>query len=81
MGDVHRIADFQSPSAAADTAAPVTPEEPGASPRAFGHGMSAVEYIVATARPGEVIHVHEGDYYSKHLWRSYKDLESRYSCS
>ena len=44
-------------------------------------GISALEYIVETARPGEVNYVNEGDYYSKHLWRSYKNLSTRYSCS
>ena len=42
-------------------------------------GMSAIEYIVETARPGEVIHVDEGDYYNKQLWRSYNGLSTRYS--
>jgi len=37
--------------------------------------MSAIEYIVETARPGEVVHIDEGDYYNKHLWGSYKDLD------
>ncbi len=44
-------------------------------------GISAIEYIVETARPGEVNFVDEGDYYSTHLWRSYKNLSTRYSCS
>jgi len=43
--------------------------------------ISAIEYIVETARPGEVDFVDEGDYYSTHLWRSYKNLSTRYSCS
>ena len=34
---------------------------------------SAIEYIVATARPGEVIHVTDAEYYNPHLWRSYED--------
>lgn len=38
-------------------------------------GMSAIEYIVATARPGEVIHVFEEEYYNPHLWRSYRGSE------
>ena len=80
MGDIHQIADFQGPSANEETGAPIAPET-GVSSQDFGHRMSAVEYIVATARPGEVIHVKEGDYYSKHLWRSYQDLDSRYSCT
>ncbi len=36
-------------------------------------GTSAIEYIVATARPGEVIHVSDAEYYNPHLWRNYTD--------
>ena len=81
MGDVHQFPDFQGPSANEETGAPVEPEGVDVPSQGFGHRMSAVEYIVATARPGEVVHVKEGDYYSKHLWRSYQDLDSRYSCT
>ena len=35
---------------------------------------SAIEYIVATARPGEVVHVADGDYYNSYLWSSYEDF-------
>jgi hypothetical protein len=35
--------------------------------------MSAIEYIVATAHPGEVMHVDDGDYHNSYLWRSYED--------
>ena len=44
-------------------------------------GVSAIEYIVETARPGEVTHIDECDYYSKYLWRSYKEFSTRYSCT
>lgn len=33
--------------------------------------ISAIEYIVEHAAPGEVIHIAEKDYYNPHLWRSY----------
>ena len=36
---------------------------------------SAIEYIVATARPGEVIHVTDADYYNPYLWHSYEDCQ------
>jgi hypothetical protein len=36
-------------------------------------GTSAIEYIVATARPGEVIHVSDAEYYNPHLWQNYSD--------
>ncbi len=36
-------------------------------------GTSAIEYIVATARPGEVIHVSDAEYFNPHLWRNYTD--------
>lgn len=39
--------------------------------------MSAIEYIVATARSGEVVHVDDGDYYNGHLWRSYEDFNAQ----
>lgn len=39
-------------------------------------GMSAIEYIVETARPGEVIHVREDEYYNPHLWRNYLDFDA-----
>jgi hypothetical protein len=39
--------------------------------------MSAIEYIVATARPGEVVHVDDGDYHNGYLWRSYEDFNTR----
>ena len=36
-------------------------------------GTSAIEFIVKTAKPGEVIHVSDEDYFNPHLWRSYID--------
>ena len=36
--------------------------------------ISAIEYIVMTAQPGEVIHVTDEDYRNPHLWRSYLDV-------
>ena len=39
--------------------------------------MSAIEYIVETARPGEVVHVDDGDYHNGYLWRSYEDCSTR----
>ena len=38
--------------------------------------MSAIEYIVETALPGEVVHVDDEDYYNNCLWRSYKDFNT-----
>jgi hypothetical protein len=37
-------------------------------------GISAIQYIVETARPGEVTHIDEADYYNPHLWRNYQDF-------
>ena len=37
---------------------------------------SAIENIVDTARPGEVLHVNDKDYYNNCLWRSYKDFNT-----
>ena len=56
-----------------------TPAGDAKSMMAVRPGMSALEYIVETAQPGEVIHVDEGDYYNQHLWRSYRELDTRYS--
>jgi hypothetical protein len=39
-------------------------------------GISAIEYIVETARPGEVVHVSEDAYYNPYLWRSYLDFKA-----
>ena len=36
-------------------------------------GISAIEFIVETARPGEVTHVSDDDYYNPYLWRNYSD--------
>ena len=36
------------------------------------HRMSAIEYIVENARPGEVVYVGEADYYNEYLWSHYK---------
>ena len=38
-------------------------------------GISAIEYIVESAQPGEVTHIAEEDYYNPYLWRSYLDAE------
>ena len=35
-------------------------------------GTSAIEYIVATARPGEVVYVTDAEYYNPYLWRNYE---------
>jgi hypothetical protein len=37
---------------------------------------SAIEHIVETACPGEVVHVDDRDYYNSCLWRSYKDFNT-----
>jgi hypothetical protein len=39
--------------------------------------MSAIEFIVETACPGEVVHVDDGDYHNGYLWRSYEDFNTR----
>jgi hypothetical protein len=39
-------------------------------------GISAIEYIVQTARPGEVVHVAEEEYYNPFLWRTYLGVEA-----
>jgi hypothetical protein len=39
--------------------------------------MSAIEYIVENARPGEVVYVDDGDYHNDYLWRSYDDFNTR----
>jgi hypothetical protein len=38
---------------------------------------SAIEYIVETARPGEVVHVDDEDYHNGYLWRSYDDFNTQ----
>ena len=38
--------------------------------------MSAIEYIVENARPGEVVQIDDGDYYNEYLWSRYGDLKS-----
>lgn len=38
--------------------------------------MSAIEHIVKTAHPGEVVHVDDRDYYNNCLWRSYEDFNT-----
>ena len=84
---VTEIAEHPNVLTETDVAIPVKPTrvarlEREAKPmRVVKPGISALEYIVETARPGEVTYVNEGDYYSKHLWRSYKNLNTRYSCS
>ena len=35
---------------------------------------SAIEFIVESARPGEVISISDEDYYSDQLWRSYEGM-------
>ena len=39
--------------------------------------MSAIEYIVENARPGEVVHVDDGDYHNDYLWSCYEDFNTR----
>lgn len=34
---------------------------------------SAIEFIVESAQPGEVISISDEDYYNHQLWRSYQD--------
>jgi hypothetical protein len=46
-----------------------------------GPRKSAIEYIVETARAGEVVYVDDEDYYNACLWRSYKDFNTTKSCS
>jgi hypothetical protein len=38
---------------------------------------SAIEFIVESARPGEVIYIDDEDYYNHHLWRSYQGIRSQ----
>ena len=35
---------------------------------------SAIEFIVETAQPGEVISISDADYYNDQLWRSYESV-------
>ena len=37
---------------------------------------SAIEHIVETAHPGEVVIVNDRDYYNNCLWRSYEDFNT-----
>ena len=37
---------------------------------------SAIEHIVDTAHPGEVVHVDDRDYYNNYLWGSYEDFNT-----
>lgn len=72
MSNIHHFSEFTQSPKILTSAKPL---------RAVNAGMSAIEYIVENAKPGEVIHVDECDYYSKHLWRSYKEFNTRYSCT
>jgi hypothetical protein len=84
MSNIHHFEGFSKPPkilTGADAALPVKPAGGARSLSAINPGMSAIEYIVENAKPGEVIHVDECDYYSKYLWRSYKEFSTRYSCT
>lgn len=76
MSTIGRLVEFQEDSDQINVAIPVTAPV-GAGPlRVVDHGMSAIEYIVDNAEPGEVIFVDEDDYYNPYLWRSYEDLST-----
>ena len=78
---VTEIAEHPNVLTETDVAMPVKPIRSAWLMRVVKPSISAIEYIVETARPGEVNYVNEGDYYSIHLWRNYKNLSTRYSCS
>jgi hypothetical protein len=84
MLTIRQLAEFKEASTDTtdtDVAMPVIRERATKPLRLVESGMSAIEYIVETARSGEVIYVDEENYYNQHLWRGYKGLSTRYSCS
>ena len=68
-------------SADRDVAMPENPVRVAKPLRLVKPGMSAIEHIVETARPGEVTRINEWDYYSAHLWSNYEGFDTRYSCT
>ena len=74
MPTVRQTANPVEVSAGRAFTAPATHREPHKPLVLVQPGTSAIEYIVATARPGEVIHVSDAEYYNPHLWRSYSDV-------
>jgi len=81
MPTIRQLAEIEEASTDTDAAMPASHERAARPLRLVKSGISAIEYIVETARSGEVIYVDEGDYYNQHLWRGYKGLSTRYSCS
>ena len=55
---------------------PMEPVRVPPSLRVVSLRKSAIEHIVETARPGEVVLVDDDDYYNHCLWRSYKDFNT-----
>ncbi len=74
MPTVRRIEDTVEISAEAVSRTYPINNKPRSPLSLVKRGASAIETIVATARPGEVIYVSDAAYYNPHLWRSYSDL-------
>jgi hypothetical protein len=76
MSTIGRLLEFQEDSSQINVAIPVIAPERAKALRVLDHGKSAIEYIVDTAEPGEVIIVDEADYYNPYLWRTYGDFST-----
>ena len=71
MPTIRQLAESLEISAARTTGAAVNLRKQRGSLRLVKPGVSAIEHIVNTAQPGEVIHVADDDYFNPYLWRSY----------
>lgn len=76
MPTVRQVAESNEVSAGRDVTTPAILKKARKPLRLVNPSMSAIEYIVETALPGEVIHVTEEEYYNPHLWRCYEDVEA-----
>lgn len=75
MPTVRQSADCFESSADSGVTAPASQGHPQTPLMLVRPGISAIEYIVQTARPGEVVHVAEEEYYNPFLWRTYLGVE------
>lgn len=76
MPTVRQSADCFQSSADEVVTAPATQGDAHTPLMLVRPGISAIEYIVQTARPGEVVHVAEEEYYNPFLWRTYLGVEA-----
>ena len=77
MPTIRQLVEYQRVSAGRIATMPVNPARVVKPLRLVKPRMSAIEYIVETARPGEVVYIDEEDYYNEYLWRAYEDSNTR----